>query len=1214
MSEIFEARVRRAEAESKFKPKIAPSDKNDPLSGPNDLAVSPLLQDFGQGAVWLSLIMSADAPDLSPRLREVQRALLEDLQQEQVTKPGQVKKEIRKPLRTKDLEKSNTAQDVQRILQAERNFQHVLSQLRVGFPAYAELYLHQSPRRLNPPGESTAFELTDPTISADPLKKNERMQAGLIVKVYRYDEHSFKIVSFWLYREIEDPDIFVPRTLYTEKGRDATRNSEGRWDGTHMPPRTFSSDAYVSQAVTSTMVKFVDGEPVMSGRGAPAGRRRAQPISLATLSLKQLDPAGDGVLDVSVPSFPVTFPDIPTFPALVLQKPQLGRDFMPRIRESYEFRSQAEYEAYLTGIRESLAVLPQQATQVAETRSSAKADTPMASAIPKKELSGVAPKPSTVLTVPVATEHLIPVFLNPQEPTGLNELSLLARDSLKQHSDLQPVATRNLVNQLFEKSNAGLSRQEEAAGILQQRLPKVRELNIYLLASENTTASWRGPDDSTGKGGIVVILPNRYYFDPQQFYRNVASALINQPLTSQEVATLASLLGEAVAQPKTILKQFAIETDYLDHGWDENGDMRKWADEAVDFFKHLGEAITYLKPRLETMPAGKRTVLEQEIPAVEAWLNSLGDASVTVNFGMYKGKNEAPPPKADPDTRTILINCRAEEYVKSEQRENRWALFVKLIEGFNGLKVSGFDPAIAGAIYDILVDYARDKDNKLMIAWRLNTDLPPKPVNWPLLASVARMQQVTMAAGPQQQDLPAVNAAVHTSASTHIDPIANEHTADLVLQPLTAPQSPASPPQSAIATNQAAASVPQLTERPKQPAQPAKAPELRWSDPAFGRQITNLMSSHMNGVGSTTLRGIVLQTMMDRLIIVRDPNPNFHSRISAIEMREPSPDHFDLTVNKTAYFDALFALGEKDKAAHEVIWSTFAANQASIEYAAGNPEFGPYYTALQSDLTALIKRHTNDAVVSPEIFSDPQFKTLLPYYTAFWSNWQFAGERARFQYLHDRVTAKRLRQLAEQAGNRPDTKPIKGDLLQLADEVDLFYGDILQASNLIPAVESDAGRVPNSLDTVSISHVPEHEYNKGTLQPWQMKDYKMTQVISLLQKVEQPAGQHSNYQETFRRGYVIYQLLEAWNRIEPDKRNKLLRGEWAGSDLRFVLAVLAEIHANRLSVQPDSSAALKLSTDMPWLLDPRFDLTQGAFEKFPDTLKPKPSAVGAPPG
>ena len=58
----------------------------------------------------------------------------------------------------------------------------------------------------------------------------------------------------------------------------------------------------------------------------------------------------------------------------------------------------------------------------------------------------------------------------------------------------------------------------------------------------------------------------------------------------------------------------------------------------------------------------------------------------------------------------------------------------------------------------------------------------------------------------------------------------------------------------------------------------------------------------------------------------------------------------------------------------------------------------------------VVKRHTEGPAVSQQVYDDSQFKELLPYYTSFWSNWQFAGERARFQYLHDHVTSKRLRQ------------------------------------------------------------------------------------------------------------------------------------------------------------------------------------------------------------
>jgi hypothetical protein len=350
---VFEARLRRGEVEAKFTPKVAPQDKNDPLSGPNDLGGSPLLQDFGQGAVWLSIILSANKTDLSPRLQQVQQGLLDGLQQTQTVIPKDIKKEIRKANRSKDLEDNDTAQDIQLLLRAERNYQEVVSQLRSVFPKYAELYLHESPRVLNPPGEPTVFELCDPTVSADPLEKNQRMQASLIVKVYRYDVHDFKIISFWVYRNIEDPEIFAPRVLYTENGRDATRNSQGRWDGTHMPPRTFSSVAYVSPAVTVLNVKFVDGEPIMTGRSAPAGRHRTQQVSLAGLDLNKVVPATEGALDVSVPSFPVNMPEILSLPALAIKRPALGTDYMPRIRQPYEFRTNGEYEAYLAGIREA---------------------------------------------------------------------------------------------------------------------------------------------------------------------------------------------------------------------------------------------------------------------------------------------------------------------------------------------------------------------------------------------------------------------------------------------------------------------------------------------------------------------------------------------------------------------------------------------------------------------------------------------------------------------------------------------------------------------------------------------------------------------------------------------------------------------------------------------------------------------------------------------
>ena len=48
-------------------------------------------------------------------------------------------------------------------------------------------------------------------------------------------------------------------------------------------------------------------------------------------------------------------PEIPTLPALAIKRPAAGMDYMPRIRESYEFRrTNGEYEAYLAGIRRSV--------------------------------------------------------------------------------------------------------------------------------------------------------------------------------------------------------------------------------------------------------------------------------------------------------------------------------------------------------------------------------------------------------------------------------------------------------------------------------------------------------------------------------------------------------------------------------------------------------------------------------------------------------------------------------------------------------------------------------------------------------------------------------------------------------------------------------------------------------------------------------------------
>jgi hypothetical protein len=505
MTAVFAARLRRGEVEFKFIPKIAPPYASDPLSGPNDLAVSPLLQDFGQGAVWLSVILTANPSELSPRLQAVQQALLEGLKQSPTARAGDVKKQIRKPARSKELEDSGTAEDIQRVLQAERNYQEVVSQLRSAFPKYAELYLHQSPRVLNRPGMTTVFELCDPDISFDPLEKNERMQASLIVKVYRYEEHSFKIVSFWLYRNIEDPEIFVPRALYSEKGRDVTHNNLSQWDETHMPPRTFSSVGYVSQAVTVITLKFVDGEAVISGRSVRAGRHQAQPVDLAVLNLDELNPAGEGVLDVSVPTFPVTLPEIPRMPVLALRNPQLGRDYMPRIRESYEFRSQAEYEGYLTGIREVLSS-QQQAREIAEAKAVKEAEPSMAAVVPAREGAAIlSPKAANMLIAPVSVQQLNVIYLDPGQPSGLSELSALARNSLKQYPDLRQVASRKLVSEMVEKSNASLRARDRTAELLRQHILKVREVSVYFLASDNTIASWRGPDDDTGKGGIVII-------------------------------------------------------------------------------------------------------------------------------------------------------------------------------------------------------------------------------------------------------------------------------------------------------------------------------------------------------------------------------------------------------------------------------------------------------------------------------------------------------------------------------------------------------------------------------------------------------------------------------------------------------------------------------------------------------------------------------------
>lgn len=184
---------------------------------------------------------------------------------------------------------------------------------------------------------------------------------------------------------------------------------------------------------------------------------------------------------------------------------------------------------------------------------------------------------------------------------------------------------------------------------------------------------------------------------------------------------------------------------------------------------------------------------------------------------------------------------------------------------------------------------------------------------------------------------------------------------------------------------------------------------------------------------------------------------------------------------------------------------------------------------------------------------------------------------------------------------------MKGDLQRLAEEVDLFYGDSIQAANQIPAVESGAGFRGNSLDPVAITHEVERESNKGTVKPWEMKDFKMTQVISILQRVEQPTGMRLQYQDNYRRAYIIHLLLDAWGRLEPDKQKRLEAGEWAGGDLRFVLAIIAEIHAQRVGSEMDNTAIVRISKDMPWIADPRFDLTKGAaWGKLPEALRLQP--------
>lgn len=366
-------------------------------------------------------------------------------------------------------------------------------------------------------------------------------------------------------------------------------------------------------------------------------------------------------------------------------------------------------------------------------------------------------------------------------------------------------------------------------------------------------------------------------------------------------------------------KQFPIEINYVDHGWDENGDMQKWPDEAVDFFRHLQEAIAYLKPRLETIDPANMMAVEQEIPGVESWLNSLAGGSVTLNFGLYKGKDDAPPPKADSATRTVLISSRADEYVKAEKREYRWALWAKLMEGLNGLKGGSFDPGLASAVYDILELYGKDKDNKLMIAWRLNTDLPAKPASWPLLAGVSRVLVATSSVGSTEPAVARVPKAPSTvevlgdRAANDAIPNPSEGTTEILVHQQEEPESAQTAyAKSSPVVAQSAPKELELTERKPEVAQAAKKSGMQQADPEFAKQVSNLIRIQMKEIDDSSLRAAILQTMLDRLSIVRDPNPNFHSKVSSIDPKQPNSKYFDFTVNKTEYFNALLALAEKD--------------------------------------------------------------------------------------------------------------------------------------------------------------------------------------------------------------------------------------------------------------------------------------------------------------
>jgi len=148
---------------------------------------------------------------------------------------------------------------------------------------------------------------------------------------------------------------------------------------------------------------------------------------------------------------------------------------MPRIREPYEFLTRAEYEAYMTGIREGSFALQTQPSETAQAYPPEKAERSIIASVSGGQPTSLPPSvPAIAPSSPVNTEQLNAVFLNPKQDGGLNELSVRARDSLKQFLDLKPVSTHTLVNQLYGKSNAGFRDHDPAAELLQRKLPKVR--------------------------------------------------------------------------------------------------------------------------------------------------------------------------------------------------------------------------------------------------------------------------------------------------------------------------------------------------------------------------------------------------------------------------------------------------------------------------------------------------------------------------------------------------------------------------------------------------------------------------------------------------------------------------------------------------------------------------------------------------------------------